>query len=257
MKEKEKRDIEKVINESLDNAEKHWENGGYLLKDSVALEDMDLERYESEPSKIPGHTEVQDKETIIDEFIALVVDMRDSSKHLMEDISAKKAKVTRLQRVYYETSALLPAIEQTVNFSSGKVTEYLGDGVLAFFQVDKKDEQETIREAYRVSKNIMYDTLSIVNKILNERYGLPPLEIGIGLSMSNALVALMGLPANKHPKAFGNCVFKATKLSGERNKILTDEWLKKSWPTSSGGQLKFRSKKVKGVDGYIIERGNK
>jgi hypothetical protein len=50
-------------------------------------------------------------------------------------------------------------------------------------------------------------------------------------------------------------VFKATKLSGGRNEILTDEWLKESWPSSPGGQLRFKSKNVNGVDGYLLERG--
>lgn len=253
----EKKLIEDVIKESLNLAEKHWQNGGYLLKESVTFDNIGLERYESEPSKIPGHSEVQDRETVIDEFIALVMDMRDSSDHLMQDISSKISKVTMLQRVYYETSALLPAVEQTIKFSHGSVTEYLGDGVLAFFKVDEDDKHKTIREVYKIAENIMDDTLLIVNDILNKRYGLPPLEIGIGLSMSKALVTLMGLSGSKHPKAFGTCVFKSTKLSSGRNEILTDEWIRDSWPSSSGGELKFKSKRVKGVDGYLIERGSR
>ena len=255
--ETEKKQIQKIVNESLDKAEQHWKDGGYLLEEKTAgLEDMNLEaKRESESSEIPGYPVVQDDETKIDEFIALVMDLRDSSEHLRQEISAKISSVSRLQRVYYETSALLPAVEQTIVFGKGSVTEYLGDGVLALFQVDKDDNHKTIREVYSVSKNIMDETLSIVNKILYDRYGLPPLEIGIGLSMSKALVTLVGLSGNKHPKAFGNCVFKATKLSSGRNEILTDEWLKKSWPTSSGGRLKFKAKKVKDVDGYLIERG--
>lgn len=189
----EKEEIKKIINNSLDKAEQHWKNGEYLLKESTTLDSVDSERYESEPSNIPGHAEVQDEKTVIDEFIALVMDMRDSSKHLMQDISSKTSSVTMLQRVYYETSALLPAVELTIKFANGSVTEYLGDGVLALFQVDKKDNHKTIREAYTVSKNIMDETLSIVNKILNDRYGLPPLEIGIGLSMSQTIVTLVGL----------------------------------------------------------------
>jgi len=251
----EKKLIEDVIKESLNLAEKHWEDGGYLLKEGATFDNIGLERYESKPSKIPEHPEVQDRKTIIDEFIALVMDMRDSSNHLTQDISSKVSKITMLQRIYYETSALLPAVEQTIKFGKGSVTEYLGDGVLSFFKVDEDDAHKTIREAYTVATNIMDDTLLIVNDILNKRYGLPPLAIGIGLSMSKALVTLMGLQGNKHPKAFGICVFKATKLSSGINEILTDEWLRDSWPSSSGGLLRFKSRNVKGVDGYLLERG--
>lgn len=250
-----KKEIEQIINNALNNAEKHWKNGGYLLKESTSVtrDSIALES-ESASSRFPAHPIIQDDETEIDEFIALVMDMRDSSKHLMEELSSKVSDVTRLQRVYYETSALLPAVEQTIKYSQGSVTEYLGDGVLAFFKVNEEDKQETIREVYTASKNIMNDTLSIINNVLSKRYNLPPLEIGIGLSMSKALITLVGLSGEKHPKAFGKCVFYATKLSGGRNEILTDKWLQNSWPSSSGGKLKFIPKKINTVDGYLIER---
>ena len=247
-------EITKIINDSLDNAEKHWKNGGHLLQESITMDSIGRVGMDSEASKIPGHTKVQDKETVIDEFIALVMDMRDSSKHLMQEIGSP-AKVSRLERVYYETSALLPAVEQTIKYSEGSVTEYLGDGILAFFKVNEDDNQETIREVYRVSRNIMGDTLSIINNILKERYALPALEIGIGLSISKALITLVGLSGEKHPKAFGSCVFYATKLSGGQNEIFTDKWLRDSWPSSHGGRLKFQAKKIKGVNGYLIARG--
>ena len=252
---KQKQEIEQIVNDALNNAEKHWENGGHLLTESASLDNITRESFESEESKIPGHLKVKDRTTVVDEFIALVMDMRDSSKHLMEELSSKVSNITRLQRVFYETSALLPAVEQTIKYSKGSVTEYLGDGVLAFFKVNEEDKEETISEVYQVSRNIMGDTLSILNHILKERYNLPKLEIGIGLSMSKALVTLVGLSGEKHPKAFGSCVFYATKLSGGRNEILTDKWLRDSWPSSSGGKLKFNHKKINKVDGYLIERG--
>lgn len=249
-----KKEIKQIINDALDNAERHWENEGYLLKESASVT-YDEIALESELSRLPGHLIVQDEKTEIDEFIALVMDMRDSSNHLMQELSSKVSDVTTLQRVFYETSALLPAVEQTIKYSDGSVTEYLGDGVLAFFQVNKEDKQETIRKVYQVAKNIMDDTLNLINNILEKRYNLPALEIGIGLSMSKALITLVGLSGEKHPKAFGSCVFYATKLSGGRNEILTDKWLRDSWPSSSGGQLKFNRKKINKVDGYLIERG--
>ena len=256
LNEKEKELIKQIINESLKNAEKHWKEGGFILnEETIRMDNISLETHKSELSNIPNHPIVHDTETIIDEFIALVVDIRDSSKHLMQEISSSISKVTRLERLYYEISALLPAVEQTIKFSKGSVTEYLGDGLLALFKVDEDDKHITIREAYGVSKNIMSVTLPIVNDVLEDRYGLPPLEIGIGLSISKALVTLIGVPEHKkHPKAFGQCVFYATKLSKGKNEIFTDEWLKNSWPSSPNGKLSFKRKSLKGVDGYLIER---
>ncbi|WP_299872948.1 hypothetical protein [uncultured Cocleimonas sp.] len=249
-------EIRIIVNQSLDKAEEHWKKGGHQL--AVALEhatfsESVLDKSESEPSKIPGHPKVQDNYTVIDEFIALVADMRDSSKHLINAISKKTSKVTGLERVYYETSALLPAIAQTIKYKDGNVTEYLGDGVLALFKVDSDKKSDAIYSSYNAARNIIGDTREIVNQELSERYSLPPINLGVGLSLSKTLVSLVGLEGEKHPKAFGECVFRATKLSTGKNIIITDKYLKKMWPSSDGGTIKFKEKRVKKVKGFLIE----
>ncbi|MFP6791541.1 MAG: hypothetical protein VB954_16340 [Thalassolituus sp.] len=255
--EEQKLQLRVVINDSLTKAERHWINGGYQLLEKRAVMDSinsSMEGLEAEPSKIPGHALVQDDETIIDEFIAFVADMRESSRHLMCAISDKKAKVTNLERVYYETSALLPALGLTVKFSDGNVTEYLGDGVLALFKVDPDDKRLAIYNAYAAAKNSISITREIVNAILNERYNLPEINLGVGLAMSKTIVSLVGLEGDKHPKAFGECIFRATKLSGGMNEIYADSMVRGAWPSSKGGSLSFIAKRVKDQDGYLITR---
>lgn len=243
-----------TINDSLNRAERHWINGGHKLAASreAVLESMQKIVMDSEPSKIPGHKLVQDDETVIDEFIAFVADMRDSSRHLMCAISEKTAKVSGLQRVFYETSALLPSLALAIKFEDGNVTEYLGDGVLALFRVDPNNRKHSIYAANRAAKNSIIEVRSVVNEILSDRYWLPNIDIGVGLSLSKTLVTLVGLPTEKHPKAFGECVFRATKLSGGRNEIITDQYLKSAWPSGKGGTITFKSKKMNNVDGYLI-----
>lgn len=121
--------VQDIINKSLNKAEEHWASGGHklTLNDSRSFSEAIVTKSESEPSKIPGHSIVQEDETVIAEFIALVADMRDSSKHLLNAISKKITDISELQRVYYETSALLPALAQTIKFEEGCVTEYLGE----------------------------------------------------------------------------------------------------------------------------------
>ena len=70
----------------------------------------------------------------------------------------------------------------------------------------------------------------------------PPLKIGIGLAMSKAIVSLTGLSDNHHPKAFGEYVFRATKLSVIKNKICVYERMRKHWLSSSNGKVNFREK---------------
>lgn len=95
-------------------------------------------------SLMPGLPPIYEGQTIIGEFIALVADMRDSTNHLLQAISPKKADISDLQRVFYETSALLPSLAKVVSFHDGKTTEYLGDGILAFFLVDEEDKTDAI-----------------------------------------------------------------------------------------------------------------
>lgn len=242
-----------IVNYSLDVAEEHWNNGGpqLITKSSILLDHASDARFEVEPSKIPGHALVQEDKTIIDEFIAFVADMRGSSTHLSCAISEKISKVTGLQRVYFETSALLPAIAQTVKYEEGSVTEYLGDGILALYQVDPKDRSRAIYAAHRAAKNAISDTRDLVNFALNKRYSLPPLDIGVGLAISKSLVTLVGLDGEKHPKAIGECIYRATKLSGGKNQVLIDEFIKMHWPSAKGGKISFMLKKSKGFDGYL------
>jgi len=251
--------LREIINSSLDKAEKNWANGGRLLVESlnksrVGTESRDAIIMDSaEPSKIPGHEIVRDSETVIDEFVAFVADMRDSTDHLMCAISDKKADVSGLQRVYYETSALLPTLGYIVSEEKGSVTEYLGDGALALFRIDPDDRSEAIYAAHRAAKNTIGDARTMINEILRERYRLPDIDLGVGLAASKTLVTLVGLPPDMHPKAFGECVFRATKLSGGKNQIISDENLKSMWPTAKGGTLRFINKRIKDVNGYLLE----
>jgi len=107
--------------------------------------------------------------------------------------------------------------------------------------------------AHHAAKNIVNDTRCLVNATLKERCNLPPVDLGVGLAISQTLVTLIGLDGEKQPTAFGRCVFKATKLSGGRNEVIADERLNQSWPTSKGGKLKFISKKIRGENGFIME----
>jgi class 3 adenylate cyclase len=197
---------------------------------------------------------VRDDKPALGKFVALVADMRDSSKHLLCRISPRDADVTELQRVYYETAALLPALELTVSFREGSVTEYLGDGVLALFAAEDDAREDAIRAAYGAARNCIGDTRRIINDELASRYRLPPINVGVGLAYSKALVQLVGVPGSKHAKAIGGCVYHATKLSAGTNEIYADDTIHRLWPKSKGGALSFLKKKLRQTDGYLISR---
>jgi hypothetical protein len=90
---------------------------------------------------------------------------------------------------------------------------------------------------------------------LEQRYNLDGIDIGIGLSIGKAMVTLVGDTNNPQPKAIGACIWEATKLSGETNKIGISAELFYKWPSSKGGTVKFKEFKFKrGISGYIMGR---
>lgn len=239
MNEREKLEVLKAAVDGLDRAVDNWTKVGHLMKKAIVMDSISNEAYASTESVIPGHPLIEEGRPEVDEFVALVVDMRKSSDRLKS-----RERFPGLQdgfhRVYYETSALLPALAQTALQKDGHVTEYLGDGVLILFKVNTEDRVETVRKAYRAAANCVDISRVIVNDLLSERFQLPPLHIGAGLSMSQALVTLVGIPGNMQPKAIGQCVWEASKLSDGYNKVHVAKALREAWPSVKGGSLRFK-----------------
>ena len=249
-------EIHKIVESSLDKSEHIWNQTKGKLK-IIAMESANSPMT-SVNSNIPGYEIIQnDMRPEVDEFIALVADMRDSSKHLLQEISPKKAKVSRLQRVYFETSALLPALNKTIEYNNGSVTEYLGDGILALFRVDPDNRKEAIYNAFYSAESCILETRAIVNEHLKDRYNLQELHLGVGLAISKAIITVVGLEDQLHGKIIGECIYRATKLSGGNDLICIDEQLKAVWPKNKGGVLSFKKTMMKEVHGFLLSRKQK
>lgn len=249
-----------LVKDSLDDAESVWDTHNPIFEaatEGIGFDRM-AKRAEVVPSKIPGHPSLSSDHSVVAEYVCLVADIRGSSNHLLNAISSSKESYSCMKRVYFETAALLPALDQTIQFCDGSVTEYLGDGVLALFSVEpgereKREKREkTIRNAYRAAKNCIGDTRDIVNSALFERYRIPYLDLGVGLAFSDAIVQLVGVPGRMHPKVLGPCVYYASKLCYEKNAIVVHKNLKLAWPKSKGGKLSFLAVEKNGVEGFKL-----
>lgn len=248
-----KTELSRLANESLDSAERTWNQVGDQLVLFANSRAFNRKLAESIDTQIPGYPTVELGNPKVDDFIAIVADMRGSTSHLLCAISEKTARVSQLQRVFYETAALLPSLAKAINYEKGNVTEYLGDGVLALFCLDKEDRSKTVYAANRAASKCLDAVRDIVNPSLRERYSLPDLQIGIGMAYSKAVVTLVGLSEFMQPKVFGECVFRATKLSSGANEVMIDEALKCIWPTADDGLLRFIPRNARGVDGYLVQ----
>ena len=152
-------------------------------------------------------------------------------------------------------SALLPAMTRIIQDKNGSVTEYLGDGLLALFQLPQnRNEQDSILgDVITAAKRCMDGLQEVVNPVLSNRYSLPNLEIGIGLSYSDAIISHFGLHPNTQIKVIGECIYLASQLSKGRNEIIIHENLEMVWPTSKSGTLRFKMKQFKDFKGYVLE----
>lgn len=224
-------DLKVNINTTLDNAEKIWDEvGTEFVFESRLIKGMFSEQ--KVDTFIPGFPFIEEGKPKTGNFVALVLDVRDSTTHLTQAI---RAKASLLKRVLYETYAINTMGEFVITKHNGGITEFLGDGFLALFHIEKKDD-------VKKSKKAAYEclqALNVVNEILKERYDLPPLVIGIGLAYSKAIITIMGTGNNLHPKVLGKCVYKASKIATGQNEVLYDPDLKHFWPSSKGGKLKF------------------
>lgn len=243
-------EIKTFVNSELNKAEDIWNQ----VKDDILIK---AERSYSSlienkmATKIPGFPFLNDGQGKVGDFIAFVLDIRNSTDHLLHRISEKITPVTQLQRVYYETTAINACGIKIIRKYNGGITEFLGDGFLALFEAKTKDD---VYPAHYAAKKCISSVKDIVNPILQERYNLPSLDIGIGLAYSKAIVTIIGADNDLFPKAFGECVFRASKLANGKNEILFDNCLKQYWPKETGGTLRFEAHKHKNsdeVDGFI------
>ena len=73
------------------------------------------------------------------------------------------------------------------------------------------------------------------------------------------IVTVIGFNEDLFPKAIGECVYRASKLSTGKNEILYDKGIKIFWPSSKGGKISFIEKRHKNTDkakGYTINKKN-
>lgn len=255
MTEKQNEEITDLVNDSLDRAEEIWGQVGDKVTAKAALLEADatlLNRAQKTvPSRLPGHEFIEEGKPLVDEFVAMVLDMRESSKHLRIAIANKK-NVSLLKRVYYETAAILPACSKVIGYHDGNVTEYLGDGLLAFFRVEKEKNESVCYTSRRAASDCMKTMSKIINPILYSRYELPPVQIGIGLAVSQAIITVTGHGNFVKPTAFGVCVFNASKLSKGIDEVIVDAALHRKWPTSPEGKWRFSFRRMGDMDGYLM-----
>jgi class 3 adenylate cyclase len=117
------------------------------------------------------------------------------------------------------------------------------------------DRDDAVYRAFWAAEDALECVKTIINVALAERYRLPPIEVGVGLALSRALVTTVGLDDHQQPTAFGQGVWRASKLSKGRGTIQVDPNLHMAWPKADGGPIRFRQLPMEhGFQGYLVNR---
>lgn len=214
------------------------------LKDKIITEE--LKKSINEEAEIPGFESNYMKfgQFVNKEFVAMMTDIRKST-----DIINRTNGTRDMFLIFYAYSAVTAYI---VDQHKGTSTEFLGDGVINLFDTEKGLD-EAFRNSIRASREILEAKTLILNPIF-EKLGLPTINLGIGIDHGVTIVTRFGYKTDNDLKAFGSCVYNASKLSKGFNEIIISEKSKNVWPSSPEGKLQFNQTNLKeGLIGFKVQ----
>lgn len=257
MSKEEIRTISQLAREKMIDAESKW--GRVKEKMVTAAFAEDRGEIAKAQTPIPGYEELEEgeRQVHVDDFVILVADMRKSTKHLLNNFAAAKKGATELKRVFIETSILLPCLAKVIHFGDGRVTEYLGDGLLAIYRVPEGEASKMVVHAHTTAEKCIEAVDSIINPLIKEEYNLPPLEIGIGIARGPGAVNWVGIPGFMAAKVFSQAIFYASKCACGVNEILLATTVNNVWPKVKSGEkavVQMKPRKGRGeVDAFLVE----
>jgi class 3 adenylate cyclase len=197
-------------------------NENYEAKFSKSLnEESEIPKYEKK--KMPFNEFKNEK------YVVMMTDIRKSVRIINSLFGTRNMFL-----IFYSYSATVANIVDSYN---GTSTEFLGDGVLNLFDCDAGLEN-TIRNSYKASKDILYATQNILNPIYNQ-LSIPSINIGIGIDYGITIVTRFGYKSDNDLKAFGKCIHNVSRLCKGDNEILVSSTVQKKWPESENGKLVF------------------
>ena len=234
-------------------ADRRWSHAETFLEKAIlreALLDSTSPLKERIETPYPGVSSVETSRPTVKRYFVLVADLRDSTAHLKTALRRARSSGA-LHRLYLETSALLPTLAYHIRLEGGRVTEFLGDGVLAFTEASDVSGSREFADSVRLGEECLSICNDIVNPILWSRYKIPELEIGVGLSVGQAIITAMGLKEDARAVAFGTPVFEASKMSKARNQVILSGTMRQKWPKGKRGRRQFKPVTVRYDDvGY-------
>jgi adenylate cyclase len=164
------------------------------------------------------------------EFVIMMTDIRKST-----DIINGPNGLVNMFLIFYIYAGIVAKIVDSYN---GTSTEFLGDGVLNLFDTKDSNREIALRNSMLASWEILEARENVLNPFLLS-VGLPQINFGIGIDHGVTIVTQFGYRSDTDLKAFGKCVYNASKLCKGFNQIIVSQNSQSVWPTGPGGNLNF------------------
>jgi len=222
-------DIKKLTNHYFRVALKHID-GNTIVNEK--LKKAFSNQFVNEEAELPGYENRTIKFGKFEnrEFVIMMIDIRKST-----DIINSPNGFVHMFLIFYIYAGITAKI---VDFHNGNSTEFLGDGVLNIFDTKTDGLQSALRRSMEASWDILEARETILNPFFEEN-GLPIINMGIGIDHGITIVTQFGYRGDTDLKAFGKCVYNASKLSKGMNEIFVSENSQSKWPQGVGGLLRF------------------
>ena len=179
-----------VVNR-IENRTKEYLDGEYHIQNSTSL-----------PNK---HNVYSGKKAYKTKICAFSIDLRNSTKLLMEDGRAVSGKVHK---------AFLNVVTEVINYFNGDIRDFQGDSVLAYWKSDKDEINKAVRAGL---------TINWFLKVKLEDYFKPygGVDFGIGIDFGNIHVLKVGITTSERNNDLvyiGKCVNFAVGIANQLKK---------------------------------------
>lgn len=219
--------------------------GGAPIVETADSEPLDP----SPPSmagKVPGYSSKQMKfgAYLEDNFSVLFIDVRQSTG---------RAERIGPEDTFLTFHAFIPGVTYTVESYGGKVMDFMGDGIMAFFGGKKSGVAKSWAggQAGKCGLELLKVLQIAINPVLMAA-GIEEVRCGVGVTHGRVIVTKIGTRSTYDVKAFGECVNKASKLCGGDSELVVDRQIRDWWPSSKGGRTRFVSATRNGESGFVV-----
>lgn len=210
-----------IVNDRITLARKHLYTSSFI---GEARKTSSLE------SEIPGYENKIMKFGQFEErpFVVVMTDIRKSTE-LINRPNGEKL----MFQVYYAYAAMVANI---IDHYGGTVTEFLGDGLLALFEIEGPQVGESLLKSMNAAKEIMEARYLVLNQAL-ANHNLPTINYGIGIDYGDTIVTRFGFKGDNDLKAFGKCAHNVSRLCKGVNEIKVSPEARNIWPSDPNGTL--------------------